>query len=209
MSWTDGDITSQPLGVRPSDDDSAVGPPIRYLSQQFVDDLCAVDGISDLLRKEIERVVFNAVAPQDRLGSTSFDELMNLRLRVPACGQAELDAMDITSTEITRLRVLHDSLPSLERHRVKLVTQCEQLDRQITALTSTVDQQIAARFATVSLVLQQRNSKARWKDDESTRSTLGAAVRSACELVFRTTSAGFARESRRAAKRRPVDRLSS
>lgn len=51
----------------------------RYLSQQFVDDLCSSDGVGDKLLKEVERVIFEAHDINQKEGTISFDELLELR----------------------------------------------------------------------------------------------------------------------------------
>ncbi len=73
--WGDGEETS--VGVDgPEDGDTRV----QYLSQQFVERLCAAEGaLSDDLLSEIERVVFERHPSEERLGATSFEELLRTR----------------------------------------------------------------------------------------------------------------------------------
>lgn len=52
----------------------------RYLSQQFVEDLCSIEGMPRLI-KEIERVIFEAHPSLERDGAVDFDELLELRAR--------------------------------------------------------------------------------------------------------------------------------
>ena len=52
---------------------------VRYLSQQFVEDLCSSGGPTDGLIAEIERVVFEAHAHEARDGALDFDELRERR----------------------------------------------------------------------------------------------------------------------------------
>jgi hypothetical protein len=47
----------------------------RYLSQQFVEDLCSASGASDGLLREIERVIFESHAVDQREGAINFVEL--------------------------------------------------------------------------------------------------------------------------------------
>ncbi len=51
----------------------------RYLSQQFVEELCASDGMTDALLREIERVIFEAHDATEREGAVDFDELLDMR----------------------------------------------------------------------------------------------------------------------------------
>ena len=55
-------------------------PQVQYLSQQFVDRLCSSDGLADNLVEEIERVIFQAHTPEDRLDATGFRELLEAKM---------------------------------------------------------------------------------------------------------------------------------
>lgn len=55
-------------------------PEVRYLSQQFVDDLCSSSGIATALREEIERVIFDQTEKTQRYDTTSFAALASLSL---------------------------------------------------------------------------------------------------------------------------------
>jgi energy-coupling factor transporter ATP-binding protein EcfA2 len=55
-------------------------PRARYLSQQFVEELCTASGITDALLAEIERVIFEAHPTVDRDGAIDFNELLDLRV---------------------------------------------------------------------------------------------------------------------------------
>jgi hypothetical protein len=55
-------------------------PRARYLSQQFVEELCSIEGMPALI-KEIERVIFEAHPSLERDGAADFDELLELRAR--------------------------------------------------------------------------------------------------------------------------------
>lgn len=160
VGWTDGGLTTQHLADEPPRDSHAP-PLVRYLSQQFVDDLCAVDGISDGLRKEIERVVFNAWPIDQRLGASGFDELLGLRLHGPRERQrAELGAIVDTGREITRLRHLSDSVGTLEKRASNVDEQLSKLDREAKELTRQADPAVAQRFQAVTAALQARQQQA-------------------------------------------------
>jgi hypothetical protein len=60
-------------------DFSAQYPRARYLSQQFVEDLCSSDGMTDALLREIERVIFEAHGVSERDGAVDFEELLEIR----------------------------------------------------------------------------------------------------------------------------------
>jgi hypothetical protein len=78
LDWQDGDSENRAL----SDTVPAFGdsyPRARYLSQQFVDELCSSHGMTDALLREIERVIFDAHDMTARDGAVDFDDLLELR----------------------------------------------------------------------------------------------------------------------------------
>jgi energy-coupling factor transporter ATP-binding protein EcfA2 len=72
-----GNPTIRPL-VGPVNRSPEAYPRARYLSQQFVEKLCSIEGMPALI-KEIERVIFEAHASIDRDGAVDFDELLLFR----------------------------------------------------------------------------------------------------------------------------------
>lgn len=52
---------------------------VRYLSQQFVEELCSSNGLTDGLLREIERVIFEAHTEDTRNGALNFTELLEQR----------------------------------------------------------------------------------------------------------------------------------
>ncbi|MGS0689043.1 TrlF family AAA-like ATPase [Shewanella sp. 30m-9] len=54
-------------------------PRARYLSQQFVEDLCSSKGVSDGLIEEIERVILESYPWEDRDGAVSFPEFRSIK----------------------------------------------------------------------------------------------------------------------------------
>lgn len=72
-------------------------PMARYLSQQFVDDLCSSDGVTDKLLKEVERIIFSSHDVNQREGTIDFSELLELRASRPrsARQQEELSLQDL------------------------------------------------------------------------------------------------------------------
>jgi energy-coupling factor transporter ATP-binding protein EcfA2 len=77
LTWGEGDRSERSL----LDDGDWFdrSPRARYLSQQFVDELCSSTGMTDALLKEIERVVFDSHGVSDRDGAVNFDDLLDLR----------------------------------------------------------------------------------------------------------------------------------
>src|SRR5205823_3101170 len=75
-------------------------PRARYLSQQFVEELCSIDGMPTLI-KEIERVIFEAHPPLWRDGAADFDDLLDLRAaKFRGIRRNEASALTTISTQI-------------------------------------------------------------------------------------------------------------
>jgi hypothetical protein len=65
LRWQDGDKSGRRLDGS-DESSSAEYPRARYLSQQFVEELCSAHGMTDALMREIERVIFEAHPLSDR-----------------------------------------------------------------------------------------------------------------------------------------------
>ena len=74
LNWADGEVSKVRIGNDQSDEHK-----VRFLSQKFVERLCADDHIGTELVQEIEGVVFSYLDPTDTLNASSFDELRALR----------------------------------------------------------------------------------------------------------------------------------
>jgi len=79
LKWGSGDPIARSLDA-PVNRSSEAYPRARYLSQQFVETLCSIEGMPSLI-KEIERVIFEAHPSIDRDGAVDFEELLELRAR--------------------------------------------------------------------------------------------------------------------------------
>ena len=79
LGWQDGDDSQRYL-----DDTEEISwddvPRARYLSQQFVEELCSAQGMTDTLMSEIERVIFESHSLGDRDGAINFEELRDMRV---------------------------------------------------------------------------------------------------------------------------------
>ena len=119
LAWGDGAASDADLPPSFSFDDYA--PRAQYLSQQFVERLCSSEGITDELLAEIERVIFEAHPYEDRLGASSFRELLDLRAShgrdLRRFAQSEMDSL---AEQIDAERVAGDELPGLNKERTRL-----------------------------------------------------------------------------------------
>jgi AAA domain, putative AbiEii toxin, Type IV TA system len=77
-------------------------PRARYLSQQFVEELCSSSGPSDKLLHEIERVIYEAHPLGDRDGAIDFDELLERSANLPRLArERETEAVVQISEQIS------------------------------------------------------------------------------------------------------------
>ncbi|MDE0420042.1 MAG: AAA family ATPase [Gammaproteobacteria bacterium] len=78
VKWRSGEASHGRALDAPGDRSSDAHPRARYLSQQFVEDLCSVEGMPKLIA-EIERVIFEAHPSLEREGAFDFGELLERR----------------------------------------------------------------------------------------------------------------------------------
>lgn len=119
LTWGDGSTSDADL---PPDFFSREDEPrAQYLSQQFVERLCSSEGITDELLKEIERVIFEAHPYEERLGASSFRELLDLRAShgrdLRRFAQNEMDTL---AEQIEAERASREELPGLNKERSRL-----------------------------------------------------------------------------------------
>ncbi|MXW32335.1 MAG: AAA family ATPase [Rhodothermaceae bacterium] len=80
LRWASDDSECRHLDGRETDDPTS-SPRARYLSQQFVTDLCLADEHPSGLSKEIERVIFDSHPADATDGAVDFSGLRELRTR--------------------------------------------------------------------------------------------------------------------------------
>ena len=184
VEWSHGEITTRNFAEgQPTEPPVR---PVRYLSQQFVERLCASDGVSDELLSEIERVIFEAWPLDQRQGATKFRDLLEIRLTsTRERKSSELDAVLDLSDRITEIRLRKRALESqndeLERHEKQQTS----LDNEITTITRNVDKESAKHLLAVSTVLQQRQEQVQKLDRRRTGlHGLQSAVQSARATRF-------------------------
>jgi hypothetical protein len=93
VTWGDDETVHRHLVDNEIEWDLAT-PQVRYLSQHFVENLCSADGMTDELVREIERVIFEAHSVDERDGTLTFSELLNLKAtRFRAARELEQEAL--------------------------------------------------------------------------------------------------------------------
>ena len=190
VTWGDGEITTCDLAE--GQDPEPHFRPVRYLSQQFVERLCASDGVSDELLSEIERVIFDAWPLDQRQGATTFRELLEITLTSTTKRKsAELDAVLDLSDRITAVRLRRWELPLLRDKLENEKTKLTKLNVKTTSLTKIADTGSAKRLRIVSTALRERQEQVQ-KLDRRRTGLLGlqSAVRS-------LRSSGFPRHHER------------
>jgi ABC-type hemin transport system ATPase subunit len=100
LTWGGGSSITRALDGSDSNEPLAY-PRARYLSQQFVEELCSSKGASDGLIREIERVIFEAHTEEQREGSMNFAELLESKtMRFRLSRQREAEAIASISERI-------------------------------------------------------------------------------------------------------------
>lgn len=112
LQWDDDSSSSATI---PRAESEVPVPRVRYLSQQFVERLCAPGGLADPLVEQIEKVVFNAVPYEDQLQCNSFTELHDLRVADPVAEQeAARQAIQAITRQVAKELALEKSVPNLK-----------------------------------------------------------------------------------------------
>jgi hypothetical protein len=100
LKWGGGTTVTRALDGRDANGPLAY-PRARYLSQQFVEELCSSKGASEGLVQEIERVIFEAHPEDEREGATNFAGLLESQtMRFQQSRQREAEAIDSISERI-------------------------------------------------------------------------------------------------------------
>lgn len=158
LTWSEGEVTSNGL-ASPEVEDFWDSPRVQYLSQQFVDQLCSADGPATGLTKEIHRVLFNAHGVDEREGTTSFDDLLKLRL-APAEAKHETFAksLQLSMENLSRERARKVELPKLEKQKDDLIKQVEQDEKERLGILGTGggQEERANRHREVQVALESR-----------------------------------------------------
>lgn len=150
LKWRDGSITSNTLD-NIEDEDLWDSAKVQYLSQQFVERLCSAKGATQDLINEIERVIFNIHAKDDRMGAGDFQELLSLKARR---GREERNRHEATlsgiGAKIAKERDKQDNLASNVRKRKDLVKKVEKQKRECSGLIPKEAKMHAEKFNQIS-----------------------------------------------------------
>jgi hypothetical protein len=140
IAWSDG--ARSVVGVRPDEvqrDPWDIEPEgIRYLSQQFVDQLCSSTGLATQLRAEIERVIFESTPQPDRLDTTSFADLAEVSLEPVRHRRQDFRAAIVAAGDRIEVEdVIKARLPTATKERAELVDKLARHKRDVAKLLPT------------------------------------------------------------------------
>jgi ABC-type lipoprotein export system ATPase subunit len=126
LGWADGSRTTACLGPSSKEGGEVCPEEARYLSQHFVERLCAASGLATELRAEMERVVYEKTESTDRLETDSFDGLLAAHVRPIAARRFDLRGSILSfSDDIVREDFLKSQLPLLQANREVLRKEVE------------------------------------------------------------------------------------
>lgn len=136
--WDNGEVSEASLAEAVTQDRRTGGPHVQYLSQQFVDQLCSAERVTDELLEELERVVFQSHAVDERFGCQSFRELLNFRTELIRSHRArQEDAIRAFTEELSTERDLAAARPDLEKRAKDVKASLEKDKAARTALLKT------------------------------------------------------------------------
>lgn len=159
LDWENDEITGNDL-QHTDLEDLLDTPRVQYLSQQFVDDLCSAEKLSDSLVEEIERVIFNAHPLEKREGTNSFFELRDIRVAPANQSRARHEQeFESASDALAIERQLKSEIPALTKQHADLAKQIVQDQKDKKALIGKGQESRAKRHEelTTALELRSRN----------------------------------------------------
>ncbi|MFK4056810.1 TrlF family AAA-like ATPase [Brevundimonas sp. NPDC046655] len=158
LSWGGGSQTSRFLDGR-----DANGPlsfkRARYLSQQFVEELCSSKGASEGLIREIERVIFEAHPQDEREGAVNFAQLREQRtFRYQQARRREAEAIADISERIADEFEKEALVPVLENQAAQKRAMIEGYTLDLSKLVIKGTEEQAARHTALNQAAQAINA---------------------------------------------------
>lgn len=159
LVWEDGTPTEADLG-----DLESVGlfesSRVQYLSQQFVDRLCSAEGMTDELVAEIERVIYMAHRSEDRMGTTTFRELLDLKAaHGRSMRQSQEEVLAEATTQLNLERGRRAALPQLQRQRQEKTEALAKDRKDRESLIGKGSEERARQFDVVSVAAEALRSR--------------------------------------------------
>jgi ABC-type lipoprotein export system ATPase subunit len=161
LTWEDESGSGKALAALEDEEDANDQPWVRYLSQQFVDRLCSAEGLTDELLEEIQRVIFLAHPTEDRMGTTDFGQLLDLKAEAARLSRSHYEnAMRDLAEEFVRERDKEANVAPLKGKLATVLAAITKSQSDRTALVgkSGGDQERLKAYAVVAEALQTRRS---------------------------------------------------
>lgn len=142
LHWADGTSTSETVGGSLSD-----ARLVRYLSQNYVERICARDGMTRELVREIEQVIFSYLDPVDTLNASDFAELRAMKTAsvTAESGRLKTEISTVIRDEFV-IRDLQAKLPEKRTRLATLTTEREGLAKQLPAPASEAEAKVLAEL---------------------------------------------------------------
>lgn len=157
LTWGGGTEISRYLDGRDAGDSTSY-PRARYLSQQFVEELCSAKGASEGLLREIERVVFEAHTDKD--GAYSFTDLRDHRTsRFQQARKREAESIAATSESIANEHEKEALVQSLTNQVTQKQNLIDGYNKDLLKLVVKGNEAQAKRHAEIGLAAQALSSK--------------------------------------------------
>lgn len=157
LTWGGGTDVSRYLDGRDASDSTSY-PRARYLSQQFVEELCSAKGASEGLLREIERVVFEAHT--DKEDAYSFSELRDHRtLRFQQARLREAESIAVISESIANEHEKEALIQSLANQVTQKQDLIDGYNKDLLKLVVKGNEVQAKRHADINLAAQALNTR--------------------------------------------------
>jgi hypothetical protein len=135
-------------------------PRVRYLSQQFVEDLCSTQGASEGLIQEVERVIFEAHGEDQRDGATTFQELLEARvMRFQQARRREVEAITALSERIAVEMEMETLVVGLAQQKMQKHQLIKNYNADLAKLVVKGSEAQASRHAQLNQVAQRLAAK--------------------------------------------------
>lgn len=132
---------------------------VRYLSQQFVEQLCSAAGLAVELRKEIERVIFDSTKLANRCDSESFGELAEIHLNpIRRNREVTQEAIANTSGQIIAEDALQARIAVITKEQSDRVARIAKTSSEMKLLIPKDRESHATRLATLESALSKMNN---------------------------------------------------
>lgn len=148
LKWGDGTTIVRKLCPEFDEEEDGVEERVQYLSQQFVEQLCSAEGLAVELRREIERVIFEATSPTDRFDADTFDQLADIHLLPIRQHRTSLqEEIELASNQILEEDALQLRVEPTEKELGQLERRIAQAKKEMLSLTPRGKEERAKRLS--------------------------------------------------------------